>query len=355
MNSGKGRALAAAATTAVALTLATGCGDNNPVSLQGQIRATFIHTSDIHSRLFPYNLQITHIDAGMGLGTIDEIVNVGGAARMSYIVNREKARAHRVVHVDSGDSFQGAPVFNYYNGEAEFRALSAMGLNAAVIANHEFDKGVVNLTNQGQQWASFPLLLGNYKLDDPEIDGAGPLDSVAQPFAVFDLDGLKVGVLGTGALSSITSLYDQPNSLGAVPLKTSEIVQAYVDLLRPTVDVMTVLSHLGISTDQEMIHHTEGLDIVFGGHNHIVLQPPKLVADCGLVDKACQTDCETTHFSDDAAAKRCIRQDCHYIAIKTPDGQDPDQPSEVMPRRCRPRTRPLRRRRCVRRHRGRGP
>ncbi|MBW2453659.1 MAG: bifunctional metallophosphatase/5'-nucleotidase [Deltaproteobacteria bacterium] len=333
----KTRAFAGVTTALVVLLLATGCGENNPLSLHGQVRATFIHTSDIHSRLFPYNLQITHIDAAMGLGTIDEIVSVGGAARMSYIVHRERARAHRVLHLDSGDSFQGAPVFNYYNGEAEFRALSAMGLNAAVVANHEFDKGVVNLTKQGQQWASFPLLLGNYKLDDPAIEGAGTLGSVAQPFAVFDLDGLKVGMLGTGALSSITSLYDQPNSLGALPLKTSEIVQAYVDLLRPQVDLMAVLSHLGVSHDQEMIKQTEGLDFVFGGHNHIVLQPPKKVSDCGWVDQACQLECENTYGSDDVAAASCIRHDCHYIEIKTPGGQDPDQPSEVMRRRCRPR------------------
>ncbi|RLB51078.1 MAG: hypothetical protein DRI90_23225, partial [Deltaproteobacteria bacterium] len=326
-----------AATVIMAALLSTGCGDNTPLRLQGQVLATFIHTSDIHSRLFPYNLQITHMDGNLGLGSVDEIVNVGGAARMSYIVNRERARAHRVLHVDTGDSFQGAPVFNFYNGEAEIRTLSAMGADVSVVANHEFDKGAVNLGIQIQNWASFPALIANYKLEDPSQDGASPLSAVTQPFQVFDLDGLRIGVLGMGALSSISSIYDQPNKLGILPLKTSEVVQGYLDLLRPEVDLMVVLSHLGVNLDQVMIEETEGIDLVFGGHNHIVLQPPKKVPDCGFVDHQCEQDCETTYPTDDVVAQRCIHNECHYIELKTPDGQDPDDPSEVMRRRCVPR------------------
>src|SRR6185436_6498542 len=214
--------------------------------LKGQVHLTLIHTSDIHSRLFPYNLQLGQVDAGLGLGQTGAIVNVGGAARVSHIVGRERARAARVLHLDGGDCFQGAPIFNFYSGEAEVRALSAMGTDAMVVANHEFDRGALNLGIQLQNWATFPVLAANYLLEDPEQEGASPLGTLLQPFTVFMLDGLRVGVIGMANLSTISSLYESPNRLGITPLNTIETAQFYVDLLRPTVDVVVVVTHLGL-------------------------------------------------------------------------------------------------------------
>ena len=37
---------------------------------------------------------------------------------------------------------------------------------------------------------------------------------------------------------------------------------------------------LGLENDEEMIAETTGFDVILGGHNHIVLQPPKVVRDC---------------------------------------------------------------------------
>jgi len=56
-------------------------------------------------------------------------------------------------------------------------------------------------------------------------------------------------------------------------------VQEYIDFLKPQVDLVCAVSHLGLRHDLEMIEATEGLDIVFGGHLHIVLNPPKVVKD----------------------------------------------------------------------------
>jgi len=38
-----------------------------------------------------------------------------------------------------------------------------------------------------------------------------------------------------------------------------------------------VVSHAGLRYDEELIEATSGIDIVFGGHLHIVLQPPKVL------------------------------------------------------------------------------
>ncbi|MFO0616569.1 MAG: bifunctional metallophosphatase/5'-nucleotidase [Polyangiaceae bacterium] len=259
----------------------SGCEEQPaPTKLSGQVHLTLMHSSDIHSRLFPYNLQIGQVDAGLGLGPVDTISNVGGVARMSYIIGRERARSGRFLHLDGGDCFQGAPVFNFYRGEAEVRALGAMGTDAMIVANHEFDTGAKNLGDQLQKWATFPVLAANYVLEDPKQPGASQLGTIFKPFTVFDVDGLRVGVIGLGNLSSLTSIFDSPNRLGITPLNTTQVTQAYIDLLRPNVDLIVAVTHLGLDHDQDLIETTTGLDVVLGGHNHIVLQPPKHVQDC---------------------------------------------------------------------------
>ncbi|HEY8146990.1 MAG TPA: metallophosphoesterase, partial [Kofleriaceae bacterium] len=185
--------------------------------LVGQdIRLTIIHTSDIHSRLFPYTFVPTRFDQDDGL--IKENGPFGGAARMATVIKQERAAAGRSLWLDSGDVFQGAPVFNMFKGEVELRALSEMGLDAAVVGNHEFDLGSKNLFQQIDNWAQYPILAANYLFEDPINPDDRSLRDVIKPYTVFDVDGLKIGVIGMGNWSSMTGIFEGGNSLGIRPL-----------------------------------------------------------------------------------------------------------------------------------------
>lgn len=245
-----------------------------------QVRLTLLHSADIHSRLLPYDLLITQVDGDLGLGPTGEVHNIGGAARMAYVMNREKARSERVVNLSGGDVFQGAPIFNFFNGEPEMRVESALGIDAMAIANHEFDRGPLTIYRQIQQWATFPVLAANYRFEDPSLPSSVPLGTAIQPFTVLNRGGLKIGVIGMGNLSSLTGIFDQPNKFGIMPLNTTEVAQFYIDLLRPMVDVIVFTTHLGLEVDQRMIRETTGIDVVLGSHNHIVLNPPQVLHDC---------------------------------------------------------------------------
>src|SRR6185436_7808523 len=126
--------------------------------------------------------------------------------------------------------------------------------------------------------------------------------SIITPYTTFNLEGLKVGVVGMGNLSSLTSIFDAPNRLGIQPLNTVEASQFYIDFIRPMVDVVVFVTHLGLDVDERMISGTTGIDVVLGGHNHIVLQPPKRVQDCS---DHCKTD-ETGKLR-------------HFIALNGPE------------------------------------
>ncbi len=256
------------------LLLLTTCAERHtyevPLDQTQEFRITILHTSDIHSRLLPYRMQVTYTDNSQGLKQENE--PFGGIARLGHIVNRERARGGRVIYVDSGDIFQGAPIFNIFMGEAEFRAMSYLKPDAMAIGNHEFDTGLANLVAQTRKWITFPFLAANY-FYMPDND----LRELSAPYTVVNLDGIKVGLIGLGDFGSLSSLTDVGNSLKMMPANMNDSVTRYVNELRPYVDLVFLVSHAGLSDDEEIAAQTSGVDAIFGGHLHIVLKPPKTV------------------------------------------------------------------------------
>ena len=297
--------------------------EGQDIDLRGQeVRLTLLHTSDIHSRLVPYDF--TPLKTDVDLGLIPEAGPFGGATRMASILRRERAKSDRVLHLDSGDCFQGAPIFNVNTGEAEFRFLSEVQMDAAVIGNHEFDAGLRNFVEKARDHATFPLLAANYYWDDHRQPENAQAALNSSPYVIRNVKGLKVAIIGMANISSLNSLSEGGNSLQATALEQNEAARAYVDLLRPVVDLIVITSHLGLTEDQDLIQGYEayyeyervkpylnrptnrwellewsdpasegdpkavvkvripgvsGIDVIVGGHLHVVLNPPQTLAD----------------------------------------------------------------------------
>ncbi len=300
--------------------------------IRGQdIHLTIIHTSDIHSRLFPYKYIPLTTDEDLGLDPNNG--PFGGFARIAHIVRREQSQSARSIYLDSGDIFQGAPIFNLFKGEVEFQLLSELKPAAMVIGNHEFDLGVKNLQEQYVNNGMFPLLAANY-IFSSGVQQKSDIGRYVSPYTIVDVDGLKLGIIGMGDIDSLTSIGEGGNSLGITPIDTYTALTRYVSELRDRVDLIIVLSHMGLSHDVKMVQGYEtwleegvtppegwteladtnpiqyedpntplkeesdnpdlyhkkgwkkykvpgvrGLDVILGGHLHIVTDPPKVLKD----------------------------------------------------------------------------
>lgn len=270
---------------------AGGCvvNEGEPIDLGGQeVLLTILHSADIHSRLLPYDMQVGAVDRRLGLQQDNS--PFGGAARLAYLVRRERGRSGRVLHIDCGDPFQGAPIFNFFEGQVEFRVLSEIGVDVMVVGNHEFDRGGPNLARQLDDWARFPALAANY-LFEPSAYSQNDLARLVRPYVVFNVQGLRVGVIGLGDTSSMFSIFETGNRLGITPLNAETVAQQWVDFLRPQVDLIILATHQGLSGDERIIRNTEGIDVVMGGHLHIVLDPPKVLYDCQNAELRAERGC----------------------------------------------------------------
>ena len=259
-----------------AVVLVSGCGlESRAPDLTGvPVRLTLLHTSDIHSRVFPYDMVPQFTDQELGL--LEDRGPYGGAARMRTILKQERLSSGRVLHLDSGDVFQGAPVFNVFQGEVEVLMHNVLRTDAAVAGNHEFDSGARNFADQLGE-ASYVTLAANYDFADRERIYNNRLEGLIQPVAVFGLDGLSVAVVGMGNLSSITSIHEQDNSLDVVAQETMTTVMGWTRELKQLYDVVIVLTHLSLDDDVEIARQDPSVDIVLGGHLHVALDPVKVV------------------------------------------------------------------------------
>ena len=206
------------------------------------------------------------------------LINTGGIARAKTLIDEIRAKHKRdnvpVLFLDSGDTFQGAPEFNLYKGDVEMLSMQKLGVDAMVIGNHEFDNGTGGLVSAYKKSGGFPLLASNYLFDN---DGHKGLLDISSPYLIVMTGGLTVGIIGVANDSSINSGYQIGGSTGFNFLDPIETTQTYVNSLRPLVDIIVVLSHQGLDRDYKIAENVKGVDLILGGHHHVILDPPKIL------------------------------------------------------------------------------
>lgn len=228
-----------------------------------------LHTNDTHSRLDPFPLN----DKRHG--------GMGGVTRRAAMVEEVRANLKPNQHLlllDSGDMVQGTPYFNFFAGEPEMKAMSAMGYAASTLGNHDFDNGLAGLTRMLTH-ANFPILNINYDFTGTNAD----LRQFIKPYQVFNCGPVKVGVFGVGIAFEGLVL---PGSHGLVRYQDPlPLAKEMVQHLKRNLGCHYVicLSHLGLTSvagrtnDRELAKACPGLDLILGGHTHTFMEAPERV------------------------------------------------------------------------------
>ncbi len=155
----------------------------------------------------------------------------------------------------AGDMIQGDTWANLFEGKPVIEAMNAMGFDAMVVGNHEFDFGKAVLIERAKE-AKFPILAAN-------VVG---LD-VLKPYTVKEVGGVKVGIIGV--VTEDTPAATHPNNVeGLKFLPVAGTVERYIDELKDKTEIIIVLSHLGYNADMTLANSVKGIDVIVGGHSH---------------------------------------------------------------------------------------
>jgi 5'-nucleotidase len=205
------------------------------------MRLTLLHTSDSHNRwseLFVNSLRTLKIQ-------------------------------HGALLLDSGDAIRAGNVAIPLRPEPAWEWMRMAGYDAVTLGNREF-----HLTAAGflakTRGAPCPLLCANLRPKDSKV----PVP--VQPLWRTEQHGIRIAVLGL-TVPMVTArmraamfsayLFDPP----------LETARAWATLLRPEVDLLIALTHLGIQHDRLLAEACPELDVILGGHSHTPTESPERV------------------------------------------------------------------------------
>lgn len=194
-----------------------------------------LHTNDLH-------------------GVLDE----AREARLAEL----RLKAH--LYFDCGDAIRTGNLDIPLEEEPVWARFRRLALSAMVIGNRETHLGESGFKAK-LAGAPTPVLCANLRLKS----GARPLPG----YVTLETQGLRVGVFGVSvpmvtdrmAARAISAyLWDPP----------VEIARDCVQRLRPEVDLLVGLTHIGHRLDLELVAAVPGIDVLLTGHSHTVLETP---------------------------------------------------------------------------------
>ncbi|HEX5598027.1 MAG TPA: ExeM/NucH family extracellular endonuclease [Micromonosporaceae bacterium] len=204
---------------------------------------------------------------------------VGGAAQLAGLVGQLREQNPNTVFVSAGDNI-GASTFISAIDEDNptIDVLNQIGLAASGVGNHEFDKGIDDLTGRVTGRAAFPLLGANVYRGD---------ERVLAPYSITTVGGVRVGFIGV--VTEQTASLVSPDGIAGLTFRDAVAEANRVaaqlkdgDLANGEADVVVLLAHEGAAT--ENINSAETLandpvfgrytrangtiDVLFSGHTH---------------------------------------------------------------------------------------
>lgn len=215
-----------------------------------------LHTNDTHS--FLNNTH--HKD------------HLGGSARLKSLIDFYRGKAAeegvRTLVMDAGDFTEGNIYYMADQGRKVFEIHSEVGYDVGALGNHDYLMGTKELDKiLGDLNYKLPLVAANMQVP---AEFKHIRDKI-RPYKEFDLDGLKVAVLG---LTTNEIFYGWRLEGGRMtnPYKAAK---HYEEVLKKrNNDVIIALTHIGVLKDIKLAERTKYIDLIVGGHSHTALFAP---------------------------------------------------------------------------------
>ncbi|TBL75090.1 bifunctional metallophosphatase/5'-nucleotidase [Paenibacillus thalictri] len=178
---------------------------------------------------------------------------------------RQAAGEDHLLVLDIGDHMDRMwPETEGSGGAANVAVMNETGYDAVTLGNNEGLTFTSEMLESVYSDAHFAIIGSNLPRKE-----SGKLPSWLLPYYVVRKAGLRIGLIGVTAY--FTEYY---RLLGWDIQEPLAVVKELAGQLRPVVDVLIVMSHLGLKNDERMANQIEGIDLILGGHTHHLLEEP---------------------------------------------------------------------------------
>lgn len=209
-------------------------------------RVLILHTNDLHDHVRPdYDGQ-------------------GGLPYVSGYVREVRAQRQDVLLLDAGDVAEKGDLVAKRTGHMmTYQAMRRVGYDAVTIGNHDEDAGRAGLRRYEEALGQ-PLLCLNLLRPDGTPDFT--------PSRMFDIDGLRVAVIGMIV----------PRNSGSLDAEDSgRALQREAERLDRFAHLIIALCHESAERCAEWSRLAPSVDVFVSGHSHEVIPSPRVVPETG--------------------------------------------------------------------------
>lgn len=222
---------------------------------------TILHWNDFHSYNSPYKVTVYDSSARK-----DTTYSVGGTSTLLGYINKYRLSEKNVATFFAGDDFTGTPISPMTKGRSQIELMNIINPTAVTLGNHEFDYGSATLREQ-LNLARYPVLCANVWDENKNR-------YFVSPSAVINLGGVKVGVIGLTP-PELPILVVRENLSGLRILDVDSVLAIQIaELKKNRVDLIILVSHMGIQHDTAVAQRFREINVIIGGHDHIPLFTP---------------------------------------------------------------------------------
>lgn len=200
------------------------------------------------------------------ISTSDIHGNLDKFPKLATLVKKYRSKFPHVLLMDSGDYFMGNPFVDDWEkpGLPITILMNKLGYDAATIGNHDMDYGQTALRDHIKGMPGTKFVVTN-------LSPSPPLENCFLPYASIPIKGtpISVGVIGLVDMQT-TDILKMDGITWKLPNETDyKGVMDRFRLHHNTINV--ILSHMGYDHDLKMMKYSPNIDVILGGHTHVML------------------------------------------------------------------------------------
>lgn len=231
-------------------------------------QATLLFFADAHADLETHPEQFVRADGSI------ELAQAGGYPRLAHLVKELRASHPGALLVDGGDTFQGSAAASWSKGESVLGPQRALGIDLAVPGNWEVVYGPSQMVSLSKA-TGYPWLATNV------VDVASS-KLVFQPTLEKEVSGVRFGFVGFTDPDIGTR--QSPSYSKGLRFLGPESIGPYVEALRKRVDVVVLLTHIGLARSVALAENVPGIDVVLSADTHERVTEPIVRKDTIIVE-----------------------------------------------------------------------
>ena len=217
----------------------------NPINQTNNVKTSIFYINDYHGKSINMERTVT--------------------ASNAFDARTKKQKDVDTFKLSSGDIMIGE---DFKTNQLAVKFQKIIGIQASAVGNHEYDM-------QEKVGAILPLISYDLLSANVKINPRNPWHHIIKPSVIEERNGHKYGIIGTSPIDlfkrSKEGVIQKDIAVSKIDDTIKDVQKEVNKLQEQGINKIILISHLGFTFEKAIAKHTQGIDVILGGHSHDLL------------------------------------------------------------------------------------